>query len=135
MYNREIGQIESVLLHGEECALSTKELLSITGHKSGRVLQSAIQVERELGALILSSHQGGYYLPSEHPLTALSEINRCTRTMRSRAKNTNRTARALEKSAASTPPGQLSMFNDVSAESGNQNHITKRRSQEQDIHQ
>ena len=103
--------IETLLPCGEVNAIPTRELLRITGIKNSRTLQEKIQLERESGAKIISSHRGGYFLPDENPIVANSEVRTFIRTLRNRAKNTNRIARLVEQSAMSTPPGQLSIFN------------------------
>ena len=108
--------VESLLLHGEQNALSTRELLAITDFRTARELQKQIAWEREAGAQILSSHRGGYFLPDASPAIARSEVNTFVRTLQNRARSTYRVARLVQKSAATTPPGQLSFFNNVSGE-------------------
>lgn len=59
--------IESLLPQGEANALSSRELVQLTGFRSVRELQAEIAREREAGALILSTcrNGGGYFLPSD----------------------------------------------------------------------
>lgn len=61
------GFVESLLPQGEANALSSRELVQLTGFRSVRDLQFEIAREREAGALILSTcrNGGGYFLPSD----------------------------------------------------------------------
>jgi len=107
-------QIESLLPCGEVNAIATKDLLAITAFPSARELQKQIQFERSQGAVILSSskYPGGYYKPSECPLTAKLEINSFVRTLKNRAKNTYRIAKMVQRSATDcVPDQQISLFN------------------------
>lgn len=49
---------------GQENAISTQELLRMTGYKSARELQDRISRERETGAVICSGAGSGYWLPA-----------------------------------------------------------------------
>lgn len=63
--NLEQGYIQSILPYGEENAISTNDLLRITGIRDSRALKSIISEERKKGACILSKTSGGYFLPSD----------------------------------------------------------------------
>lgn len=58
--------IASLLPIGKENAISTAELVSITGCTSARELQQYIASERNAGAGICSCSSGGYFLPANH---------------------------------------------------------------------
>lgn len=73
------GFIESILPTGKENAVSTADLLKITGLSDRRTLQQIIERERRNGALILSrsSSPGGYYLPAnQEELETFYRVNR-----------------------------------------------------------
>lgn len=59
------GRIEKLLPHGAENAISTEQLLHLTGIRHSRALQDIIAAEREHGALILSASKGGYFKPDD----------------------------------------------------------------------
>lgn len=59
------NQVEELLQHGAENAISARELKRITGIKTSRALRRQISAEREKGALILSLPTVGYFLPDE----------------------------------------------------------------------
>lgn len=90
--------VEGKLQHGEHNALRTKELLRITGFKTPRLLQAAIEKERERGAVILSTcrHGGGYYLPTEGE-AGKAELEAFVRTLSARARHTFRTLKTARK--------------------------------------
>lgn len=90
------GVIEKLLPCGEENAISTKDLVSITGFKNSRTLQGAIAFERAHGALILSTGKGGYFTPDEGD-KGRREITDFVRTLQSRAANTYRALHAAKK--------------------------------------
>ena len=92
--NRKQGVIERLLLPGRENAMTTKQLLAITGIRYVADLQRLIERERAAGALILSkcSEGGGYYLPANR-----GEIARYEQTLRRRALSTLRTLRAARR--------------------------------------
>lgn len=79
------------LPRGEGNAIKAKDLARQCGFKSARDLQHAIALEREAGALILSTcrHGGGYYRPSDGE-AGKREINAFVATLASRAINTLR---------------------------------------------
>lgn len=99
--------IEPLLPRGEENALSTAELVRVTGFKSARELQKVIEAERAQGALILSvsGRDGGYFLPSEGE-AGVREISRFVATLQARALNTLRSLRAA-KAALEQCVGQI----------------------------
>lgn len=88
---RKQGLIESLLLQGEENAISSGDLVNLTGVKSTRELQLIISHEREAGALILSTCRGGggYFLPSDGEI-GKRESAAFVATLRARALNTLR---------------------------------------------
>ena len=94
-------EIKDVLQCGAENALSTAELLSLTGHANVRRLQAQIADERNRGALILSSAKGGYYLPSDDPEQAKTEIAAYIRTLRGRALSTLKVLKAANRAIKS----------------------------------
>lgn len=85
--------IASLLRHGRENAISTAQLVQMTGHRNARQLQKQIEAERAAGALILSSSRGGYYLPGEGA-QGRAEILAYKKTLYARAINTFRAAKA-----------------------------------------
>ncbi len=81
------------LLHpGAENAISRRDLMSLTG-LSDRELRLTIETERRHGTPILSDCIGGYFLPGNQ-----SELDRCVRSLRRRAKEIEATAAAIERS-------------------------------------
>ena len=81
------------LRYGKENAIPSKVLAQALGFQSVRELQKQIERERAAGAVILSdSHGGGYYL-SKDP----NELQRFTRTLNARAKNTLRAAESAQR--------------------------------------
>ena len=94
---RQEGQIEKVLLHGEHSAISGKDLLRICGFSTIRQLRSAVSAERMRGALIISSSDGGYFLPSEDPTEARQELLNFVSVNQSRAFTLLRTLRTARK--------------------------------------
>lgn len=75
--------IASLLPIGKENAISTEELVKLTGVSSARELQQYIAEERRAGAVICSSTTGGYFLPENR-----SEIAEFHRSLKNRAVNT-----------------------------------------------
>ena len=76
--------------NGRKCA----ELAATVG-TDGRSLRRAIQVERQAGALILSSTETGYFLPDN-----VDELREFVISMRHRAKEINSVCRAAENALA-----------------------------------
>lgn len=101
---RKQGFVESFLPHGEENAISTAELVRVTGYRSARQLQSEIESERAAGALILSVSRGkgGYFLPTDGE-RGRAEIARFERTVKSRALNSLRTLKAARQALQTMP--------------------------------
>lgn len=83
--------VHKFLLQGAENALSTADLVKITGLKSARELQTLIACERDAGHLILSTcrNGGGYFLPDEGS-KGRAEIAEFVTTLQHRAINTDR---------------------------------------------
>lgn len=84
-------QIADLLLCGQENAVSLRHLEQITGFPN-RYLRRRIQEERLSGIPILSDNVSGYYLPAND-----QERRRFVRSMRSRAKEIEATAAAVER--------------------------------------
>lgn len=103
------GYIEALLLQGEQNAISSTELVRLTGFKSVRELQNEIARERETGALILSTcrNGGGYFLPSPGE-AGRREISAFVATLRARAINTLRALKAARE-ALEGLDGQVSL--------------------------
>ncbi len=98
-----------MLLQGEQNAISSTELVRLTGFKSVRELQNEIARERETGALILSTcrNGGGYFLPSPGE-AGRREISAFVATLRARAINTLRALKAARE-ALEGLDGQVSL--------------------------
>ena len=94
--------IEDLLPHGAENALSTGQLLSLTGIKNSRSLQQVIERERRAGALILSSTRGGYYKP-DSGTKGINETKEFIRTLHARAINTLVTLNSAKNSLKQNP--------------------------------
>lgn len=76
-------KITRLLPTGKKNAISTRELVVLSGCSSARELQQYIAIERSKGAVICSSTTGGYFLPANH-----GEIAEFCKSLESRAKNT-----------------------------------------------
>lgn len=103
--------IFDLLPQGEQNAISSKSLAEIVGAPSVRELQSRVAVERENGALILSTCRGGggYFRPSPGN-EGRAEIEKYIRTLRMRALNTLRVLRSAKEAVArSEIAGQVDM--------------------------
>lgn len=92
--------IASLLPVGKENAISTEDLVNLTGRSSARELQQYIARERKAGAVICSSTTGGYFLPEER-----REIVEFHRALKNRAENTLIAIKSAEK-ALSSPEWQ-----------------------------
>ena len=103
--------IESLLRSGAENVTPTAELLTLSGIESVRKLQMQIATEREAGALILSSTNGGYFLPSRDPERRQQEIQSYIHTLRNRALSTLKILRSANR-AVKVSGKQFSMFDD-----------------------
>lgn len=87
------GMIASLLLSGRENAIPRRELERLTG-LDGRTVRLMIERERRAGVLIISNNSSGYYLTDDP-----AEAQRFARSMRHRAGEIVRTARAIEEAA------------------------------------
>lgn len=83
--------IESLLPVGKENAVTTQELVKITGCGSARELQQHIAYEREHGAIICSGSGRGYWKPKNR-----QEIQQFVKTMNARALNTLKAAKGAK---------------------------------------
>lgn len=92
--------IMSLLSVGKENAISTADLVRLTGCKSPRDLQERIAYERNHGAVICSGSGRGYWKPKNR-----QEIQEFVRTMDARALNTLRAAKSA-RAALKIPAGQ-----------------------------
>ena len=84
------SKIADLLLSGRENALSRRELEAITG-LDGRTVRLMIERERRAGIPICADNATGYYLPSTE-----DEKAACVRSLRHRAGEIMKTARAIE---------------------------------------
>lgn len=89
--------IASLLPIGKENAISTEDLVNLTGCSSARELQQYIAQERKAGAVICSSTTGGYYLPANK-----MEIAEFRRSLKNRAENTLVAIESAEKALNSS---------------------------------
>ena len=107
------------LPQGEENAIQAKELARQCGFKGARDLQHAIALERETGALILSTcrHGGGYYRPAPGE-AGRQEVSAFIRTLRARAINTLRAIRAAHE-ALERLDGQIELQMTHNGKEGN----------------
>lgn len=87
-----------LLPQGEVNAITTRELMALTGYRTARALQSRIEHERLHGALICSrsGNGGGYFRPSSGE-AGREELLRYCATLRARALNTLRTLRTARR--------------------------------------
>lgn len=92
--------IMNLLPVGKENAISTADLVQLTGCKSARELQERIAYERNHGAVICSGSGRGYWKPKDR-----QEIQEFVRTMDARALNTLRAAKSA-RAALKVPVGQ-----------------------------
>ena len=83
-------RIADFLHPGSENAVTRRQLMAMTG-LSDRALRLIIQQERLEGCPILSDNVRGYFLPGDQ-----AERDRCVRSLRSRAREIQRTADAIE---------------------------------------
>lgn len=98
------------LLHrGEANAVTTADLLRLTGLRNARELRAQISKERGEGHLVLSTcrGRGGYFLPSEGA-EGRAEVERFCATLRARAVNTLR-ALQIARKVLGVLEGQLSL--------------------------
>lgn len=95
--------IEGLLPVGKENAVTTQELVKMTGCGSARELQQRIAYEREHGAIICSGSGRGYWRPKDR-----KEIQEFVHTMNARALNTLKAVKSAKR-ALKVPEGQQSM--------------------------
>lgn len=98
--------IEGLLPIGKENAVTTQELVKMSGCGSARELQQRIAYEREHGAIIRSGSGRGYWKPKNR-----QEIQQFVKTMNARALNTLKAARSAKR-ALRVPEGQQTMNGD-----------------------
>lgn len=92
--------IMNLLPVGKENAISTVELVRLSGCKSARDLQQRIANERNHGAIICSGSGRGYWKPKDR-----QEIQEFVKTMDARALNTLRAAKSA-RAVLKVPAGQ-----------------------------
>lgn len=92
------GRISSLLLRGEENAVPLHQLAAWTGWDE-REVRRMIQRERLAGIPILSNNATGYYLPAGD-----AERARFVRSMRARARQILRAAKAVEQGGIGGEP-------------------------------
>ena len=92
--------IINLLPVGKENAISTADLVRLTGCKSARDLQERIAYERNHGAVICSGSGRGYWKPKDR-----QEIQEFVRMMNARALNTLRATKSA-RAALKIPAGQ-----------------------------
>lgn len=86
-------KIVDFLLHGAENGITLRHLEKMTG-QDGRTVRRQIETERGAGALIVSDNRHGYFLTDDP-----AEAQRFARSMRRRACEITKTARAIEAAA------------------------------------
>ena len=96
--------IMNLLPVGKENAISTVDLVRLTGCKSSRELQGRIAYERNHGAVICSGSGRGYWRPKDR-----QEILEFVKTMDSRALNTLRAAKSA-RAVLKVPAGQQAII-------------------------
>ena len=84
-------KISAFLSHGQENAIPRRELEKLTG-MDGRTVRLMIEQERRGGTPICTNNLTGYYLPATE-----EEKTTCVRSLRHRAGEIMRTARAIER--------------------------------------
>ena len=84
-------KISAFLSHGQENAIPRRELEKLTG-MDGRTVRLMIEQERRGGTPICTNNLTGYYLPATE-----EERTACVRSMRHRAGEIMKTARAIER--------------------------------------
>ena len=86
-------KISDYLGHSQESAVTGRELCALTG-LDYRTIRAQIEQERRAGALIVADNKGGYWVTDDP-----AEAQRFARSMKHRAKEILRTARAIERGA------------------------------------
>lgn len=92
--------IAGLLPVGKDNAISTKELVRITGCSSSRDLQQRISEERRAGAIICSATKGGYFIPANR-----EEMQGFYMVLKNRARNTLGVLKSVRR-ALKLPEGQ-----------------------------
>ena len=95
--------IDPLLPIGKENAITTDELMRMSGCGSSRELRQRISSERERGAIICSGAGRGYWKPKNR-----QEIQEFIKTMDARLLNPLKAAKGAKK-ALRTPEGQQSI--------------------------
>lgn len=103
LVEKEGRPIASLLRVGKENAISTAELVRLSGCVSARDLQNRIAEERNAGAIICSGSGKGYWLPKNR-----KEVEEFCNTMEKRARNIFNASRSARK-ALEIPEGQQSI--------------------------
>ena len=98
------GKVLSLLLEGEENALSAAELTQLAGFKNERSLRQAVDRERE-NSVILASDRG-YFRPQSGD-KGLQEIRAFVRRMDSRMRSNRQTIRACKRALKAAEKAQL----------------------------
>lgn len=86
-------KISDYLGHSQESAVTGRELCALTG-LDHRTIRAQIEQERRAGALIVADNKSGYWVTDDP-----AEAQRFARSMKHRAKEILRTARAIERGA------------------------------------
>ena len=96
-------QIAGMLPFGKDNAVTTQELMRLTGCGSVRELRQRIASAREQGAIICSGSGKGYWRPKDR-----QEIEQFIKTMKARALNTLKVIRSASQ-VLKVPEGQQSI--------------------------
>ena len=83
-------RISDILGRGQTEALPLRHLVEVTGW-DGRTVRRMIERERRQGTPILCDNKAGYFLPADE-----QEVTACVKSLRRRAGEIMRTARAIE---------------------------------------
>lgn len=86
-------KISDYLGHSQESAVTGRELCALTG-LDHRTIRAQIEQERRAGALIVADNKNGYWVTDDP-----AEAQQFARSMKHRAKEILRTARAIERAA------------------------------------
>ena len=83
-------RVSDLLGQGQSAAVPLRHLVDLTGW-DGRTVRKMIERERRQGIPILCGNEGGYFLPADE-----QEVTVCVKSLRKRAGEIMRTARAIE---------------------------------------
>ena len=83
--------LSDLLGRGQSEAVPLRHLVDITGW-DGRTIRKMIERERRHGTPILCDNKAGYFLPADK-----DEVSACVKSLRRRAGEIMRTARAIER--------------------------------------